>query len=325
MINAVFTCLSPAGVRARLSTLIFHRVRHCADPLMPEEFDASRFAQVCSWLKGSFNVLPAEVAVERLREGSLPDRAAVITFDDGYEDNLMVAAPILERYDLPATFFIVTSQLESRIMWNDVVAQAFRHAPAGEYRLGHIDGVAFGAVAWQGDTDRRQSFDRVIALLKGLEPTRRDRLAREVGSRLGLQAVVPEMMSASQVQQLSHMKGMTIGSHTVHHPILSNLAERDIEREIGDSRDTLRALTGQPIKLFAYPNGRPALDYTRTAVNVVRRLGFRAAFSTAWGASGRQCDLFQLPRFTPWDVKRFWFLMRMAANLRRVPKTLEIS
>jgi hypothetical protein len=67
--------------------------------------------------------------------------------------------------------------------------------------------------------------------------------------------------------------------------------------------------------LFAYPNGKPGDDYSPATVEIVRSLGFDAAVSTQWGASGTGDDLLQIKRFTPWDKTRLRFGMRLLGNL----------
>ena len=67
--------------------------------------------------------------------------------------------------------------------------------------------------------------------------------------------------------------------------------------------------------LFAYPNGKPGEDYLPRDVALVRELGFDAAVSTAWGASGHGSDPFQLQRFTPWDRTKARFGLRLLRNL----------
>ena len=121
-------------------------------------------------------------------------------------------------------------------------------------------------------------------------------------------------MSAPQIQAL-HRAGMQIGAHTVSHPILARLPRAAAEREIADSKQALEALLGEPVPLFAYPNGRPADDYTDDSVDIVRRLGFRAAVTTARGAAHACTDLLQIPRFCPWDQRPLAFATRMASNL----------
>jgi len=105
-----FRHLSPAGPKARLSILAFHRVLRESDPLFPEVPDTRRFARVLTWLKGWCNVLPLDKAVERLSRGQLPERAAAITFDDGYADNYTEALPVLREHGMSATFFVATAK-----------------------------------------------------------------------------------------------------------------------------------------------------------------------------------------------------------------------
>lgn len=112
--------------------------------------------------------------------------------------------------------------------------------------------------------------------------------------------------------------GMSIGAHTVSHPILARLTDDAARQEIGDSRRFLEELLGERIGLFAYPNGKPGEDYSPQTVAIVRGLGFDAAVSTEWGCSRLGDDAFQIRRFTPWDRPRLRFGVRMLRNLRVV-------
>jgi peptidoglycan/xylan/chitin deacetylase (PgdA/CDA1 family) len=109
---------------------------------------------------------------------------------------------------------------------------------------------------------------------------------------------------------------MEIGAHTVHHPILTALNAADAEREIADGRQRLQQIIDAPVDVMAYPNGKPGRDYDASHVAMVRRLGFRAAVSTAPGAARAGDDLFQLPRFTPWDRSLLRWSARLVANRR---------
>ena len=92
----------------RLPIVIFHRVHARPDPLFPDEMDAARFDRLMAWVAGSFRVRTLRESVEHQRQGRLPPRSLVITFDDGYADNAEVALPILRRHGLAADFFIST-------------------------------------------------------------------------------------------------------------------------------------------------------------------------------------------------------------------------
>jgi peptidoglycan/xylan/chitin deacetylase (PgdA/CDA1 family) len=124
------------------------------------------------------------------------------------------------------------------------------------------------------------------------------------------------MMSSGQVRTLCNA-GMTIGAHTVSHPILCSISDEAARHEMLVSKSRLEEITGKPVGLFAYPNGKPHKDYSRNHVSIAREVGFSAAFSTSAGVATHHSDLFQLPRFTPWDRSAWRYALRMAANLRQ--------
>ena len=308
--------MSPAGPSARLSILIFHRVLRDADPLFADEMHASRFDALCGWLAAWFNLLPLDEAVQKLSAGALPARALALTFDDGYADNAEVAAPILQRHQLPCTFFIATGFLDGGRMWNDIVIQAVRHAQGPVLDAGSAHGVDLGRHALGSWPQRRAAVDALIARVKYLDPAHRLDVVHALAERSGMPLPPSEMMGSAQVAQLAR-DGFGIGGHTVNHPILARLDDAAALREMDEGRQRLQAITGTAVPLFAYPNGKPGTDYSGTTMQLARRCGFDAAVSTAWGSATRATDRFQLPRFTPWDQRRWPFALRMAANLRR--------
>ena len=109
---------------------------------------------------------------------------------------------------------------------------------------------------------------------------------------------------------------MTIGAHTVSHPILSRVSEDKARAEMAESKERLEAIIGRKVALFAYPNGKPGTDYTGVHVRLAREAGFEAACSTGWGAATTGCDIYQIPRFTPWDRAGWRYALRLARNLR---------
>jgi peptidoglycan/xylan/chitin deacetylase (PgdA/CDA1 family) len=313
MMRWLFGTLAPAGRRSRLSVLIFHRVHAEADPLFPGEAHARSFDRQLGWLRRWFNVLPLAEAVAGLRDGTLPARPAAITFDDGYADNRTVALPILQRHGLTATFFIASGFLDGGRMWNDTLIEALRRCPGPR-----LDLTALGFDSYEvGSVEQRRAAIRaLIPRLKYLEPAERLRQVEAIAERAGAALPGDLMMSSAQVREMARA-GMTIGGHTVNHPILARLKDDEALHEMREGKRQLEAIVGAPVRLFAYPNGKPHEDYTGTHVRMAREAGFDAALSTAWGAASAGCDLYQIPRFTPWDRSAWRYGLRLADNLRR--------
>jgi peptidoglycan/xylan/chitin deacetylase (PgdA/CDA1 family) len=314
----LFSLLSPAGARARLTVLIFHRVLREPDPLFPDEVDAARFDELLGWVKAWFNVLPLDAAIRQLHEGGLPARAAALSFDDGYADNHDVALPLLRKHELPCSFFIATGFLDGGRMWNDTLIEAIRlsRLPTLDLR-GLVDGRGedLGQHVLGDDAGRRAALGCLIERVKYLPPEPRQACVDAIALRAEVKPPDDLMMSADQVRGLRRA-GMQIGAHTVSHPILAKLDARKAADEIDRSRDALQTLLGEKVGLFAYPNGKPGTDYLpEVHPALVRELGFDAAVSTRWAAARRGDDVFQIPRFTPWDRDRLKFGLRLARNL----------
>lgn len=302
---------SGAGASARLSILIFHRVFAQPDPLFPEEPSAPAFEALLTHVKSRFNVLPLSAAVQRLAEGTLPPRALAITFDDGYADNLTVAAPILGRLGLPATVFVTTGYL-GEAMWNDRIIEAFRNTSQASVDLRPI---GLDVYASETIAQRREAIDAVLKRIKYLPLSQRAELAAATLDAAGVKSRAVPMLDHDGVRALP-AAGLDVGAHTVRHPILAELSADDAWSEITQCKRELDALLGRPVTLFAYPNGKPGTDYRGEHVRMVKEAGYTAAVSTAWGAATRESDLLQLPRFTPWSRNPLKFDLMMLRNLR---------
>lgn len=311
LLKYALSILSPAGAHARLSILIFHRVLSKRDPLFPDEVDVQRFDQLMGWVAAWFNVLPLEDAIERMKNGTLPARAAAITFDDGYADNWTNAVPILKKHGLHATFFIATGFLDGGRMWNDTLIESIRNARVAQIDL---EGLAHGPIPLGSVEQKRAALHVLIPAIKHLPASERATAVARVADCCD--ATLPDdLMLTSEQLRLLWSSGMGVGAHTVSHPILARLDVQEAYREIAESREILSSLLGDRIGLFAYPNGKLGQDYLPEHVEMVRELGFDAAMSTNWGASNRASDVFQLQRFTPWGSGRNGFGLRFVRNL----------
>lgn len=309
----VAAALSPAGARARLSILIYHRVRPAHDALRPAEVDAARFSAHMRALARTFRVLPLEEAAVRLQNATLPSRAACISFDDGYLDNVEVALPILRALSLPATFFIASGFLNGTLMWNDVIIESVRQAVGPMLDLTTLGLGIYGIATTAA---RCETLRALVDHAKYLSDPQRQVFTQRVRELCGAEQLPTLMMSAHDVRRL-YDAGMGIGAHTRSHPILTRLSAQAARDEINQGRADLEAIIGTVVNLFAYPNGKPGIDYSAEHVHMIEQTGFLAAVSTSWGSATCRSDRFQLPRFTPWDMQPWRFSLRLLHNLQR--------
>lgn len=312
-VSRLLLSLTPLGRGQRLTILIYHRVLKERDWMRAGEPTEAEFAWQMQLLQRHFTVLPLREAVQLLKQNRLPSRAACVTFDDGYADNATVALPILQRYEIPATVFVAAGYLNGGRMWNDTVIECLRRYSAAELDLSRLEMPVYPT-----DTRalRRKAAYDIIRQCKYLKNGRREEIADGIARQ---SSSLPDdlMMTTEQLLTL-HQQGVEIGGHTFSHPILSRLSPEAAREEILRGKTELEGIIGQPLHLFAYPNGRPDVDYNQEHVALVKQAGFEAAVSTSWGVSNPRSDLFQLPRFTPWDKSSSRFILRMALNSRHV-------
>lgn len=306
--------LSPAGARARLSILIYHRVLAETDPLFPSEVTAARFDAEMGLLKQVFNVLPLSEAIARLKAGSLPARAACVTFDDGYADNATLALPILQKHGLPACFFIASGYLNGGRMFNDTVIEAIRRAKSDRVDLSDL---GLGELDVSTPEAKARAIGQILPKIKYLPVGQREERAAEVAASITDEGLPDDLMMTTAELQSLYAAGMDIGAHTYLHPILAKLDEAAARREISAGVEYLEQVLNTRIRVFAYPNGKPGVDYLPEQAELIKAMGFEGAVSTQWGAARLASDPFQLPRFTPWSRNPARFHPQLLQNLAR--------
>lgn len=305
--------LAPAGAKARLSILIYHRVLPQTDPLFPHEATVETFDAQMALLKSVFNVLPLPEAVARLKAGTLPARPACITFDDGYADNVTNALPILQKHGLHATFFIATAYLNGGRMFNDTVIESLRRCQLDELDLSEL---GLGVHALGSNAAKAMAIGKILPTVKYLPLGKREETVQEIARLAGAADLPDDLMMTTEQLKALHASGMEIGGHTHRHPILAKLDHDAARAEIESGKLWLEETLRSPVRLFAYPNGKPHADYLPQQAEIVSGMGFEAAVSTASGVSSMETDVHQLRRFTPWDIAPNKFIVRLLNNLR---------
>jgi peptidoglycan/xylan/chitin deacetylase (PgdA/CDA1 family) len=289
--------------RNKLSILIYHQVLAEPDPMRPSEPTADVFDWHMRLLRDYFTPLSLSDALYHLKNNSLP-------FDDGYLNNLTVAQPILAKYNIPATVYIATSFSQGTNMWNDRLIHLFS---ADEVKLLHLD----DEIVQLGDVpDRRNKAQHWLKKLKYLPVAQRLEKIEQFYQQNNATEQPALMMTPAQLKQLANC-GITIGAHTVNHPILKVLSAAQQLEEIRQSKQQLESWLGSKVQHFAYPNGFADRDFDDSTMALVKQVGFESAVVTNGGVSTTQTSQLKLRRFTPWDSSALKFHARLIHNMRR--------
>ncbi len=265
---------------ARLCVLCYHHV--LGTWAFPSEPDHAKrgFEEQMRTLARYANVVGLGNLLERLRDGrTLPPRAVAITFDDGYYDNLSVAAPVLRTLGMPATFFLSPGFLaRSVIPWWEQLAAAVLLSRA---RTVDYEG---STIVLTDRIERYRSYRRVSRSLKRVDRVTRDKRIGELLDVL-MPGAAPDPSSLfldwDGARQLV-ADGFEIGAHSIAHPILSREAPEEQLRELAESRTSLTDALGVDVELFAYPNGTRA-DYNAATLSAAEKAGYRGAATCRFG------------------------------------------
>jgi peptidoglycan/xylan/chitin deacetylase (PgdA/CDA1 family) len=304
--------LLPQARLNRLVVLIYHRVLPQRDSMFPREIIESEFDAQMGAIARYCSPVALSKAVQLLKAGALPPRAVAVTFDDGYADNASVALPLLRKHGVPATFFIATAFLNGGRMWNDTVSEAIRRWPRQDMDAAHL---GLGMLPLGSPVAKGAAASAVLRAIKHRSPDERLGLAADLAK--GAIGPLPDdlMMTTAHVREL-HAAGMEIGAHTRTHPILRLLNDADSVAEIAGNIAELEEIIQQPVRAFAYPNGRPLEDYEPRHRQLVESLRLDYAVSTRRGVAHGGSDPYELPRFTPWDRDISKWLARLVLEYR---------
>lgn len=235
-----------------------------------------------------------------------------VTFDDGYEDVLRVALPVLEREQVPATVFFVAGNPGEPFWWDRLAALLARADPGAPFRVP----VGASEFVWPGVGGFEQLRVRLNRALRILDAEARaialDRLADVWGARSG-DAELPRSLTPAEARRLVDSDLVDAGAHTISHPPLAEVTPARARDEIVGARDTLLAVLETDVDVFSYPHG----SFNGLAVDLVREAGYRLACMSAGDSVRKGTERFALPRVWARDEDGRAFARRMRRYLGR--------
>lgn len=309
--------------------LMYHRIGDTAaepsgDP-WGSAVSPARFAQHLDILRRRRVVLSLRQLASRLAAGTLPRDGVVVTFDDGYADNLHAAKPLLEAHDIPATVFAVASAIgrPCGFWWDELAGILLRPGTLpGTLRLETGDTTHnwdLGAAAhlttqeaeacrgWRGwqppPTQRHVLFLCLWRRLRDQSDTQRLESLDTLRRWAGAPPVSPRPLTGDELVRLAEGGLVEIGAHTATHAPLPRLGAALRDREVAGSKAFLEARIGREVRTFSYPHG----EHDAASVACVREAGFDCACITGEAHVRRHTDPLRLPRIQAddWDGEEF--------------------
>jgi peptidoglycan/xylan/chitin deacetylase (PgdA/CDA1 family) len=313
----VYPALAMAGVfrhttAAGLAVVTYHGVLPPGYVPVDAGFDGNLVSaemlrrQLCL-LKKNYNVIsPADVLEWREGRRELPPRAVLLTCDDGLLNCLTDMLPILREQQVSCLFFVTgASAGESRSMlWYEELFLLFLRAPDGHFEIA-AEGIVIQGALSSRET-RRALWWNSVKQLSQIGERRRLAVLGALRTRCGSKAdrgfdesdaVSCRRFGLLKLAELRELvaAGMTIGAHTLSHPMLSQLPPDAAYAEISESRLRLESALQQRVWAFAYPFG-DAQSVTPEVLAMAEKAGYAAAFLNFGGGLGSDLPPYALPR-----------------------------
>jgi len=210
----------------------------------------------------------------------LPPRAVAVTFDDGYLDNLEVAAPVLSRFGISAAFYLTVGMIgQPEAPWFSRVRHAFMTTSCTKWNssLARISRDISSPPA--RDAALLAAYDICAPLVDQAQ----EEAVRNIENELQVRRVVPEhrlMMTWDEAKALRRA-GHIVGSHTLTHPNVAHVADSGAQQaELVESKSRMEKNLGEPVVHFSYPH--PALNpqWNEQTLKITREAGYSTALTT---------------------------------------------
>ncbi len=278
---------------SKFGILCYHRVGTEGVPLFSRLEPAVFEAQMC-YLRKHYRIIPIAQLCQELREGRQVVPTLAITFDDGYRDLFTYAYPVLRKYAIPATIYLIGRSMETgEAPWYDRVFVAFACArrPTLEVQMQELRQFDLST-----PTLRNNAAWETVCFLRSIPNAQRQKWCAEFEQRIEPRSdwLENRFLNWDQVRTMQR-GGVFFGAHTMTHPSVSGLDSADFHEEFVHSKQLLEDGLDGLVEDFAYPFGRLS-DVSCAAEDFVVRTGYRSAVTTMEGFNSSSANLHMLNR-----------------------------
>ncbi|MFC1877175.1 polysaccharide deacetylase family protein [Thermodesulfobacteriota bacterium] len=260
--------------------------------------EKDQFCKQIDYLKKTFNVLHLSKAVELIKKGQLEDSIAVITFDDGFQNNFDIAFPILKDAGIPATIFLTTKYIDTAdTLWFCKFNNAFNRTLK---KVLHWNGKQFDIDSTEKKTKAAIKLQIKLKSLPTLQ------MRHEVKTIIGqlynnhdyqVELDSPyRMLSINAIRKMKEPGLIEFGAHSHTHEILSKLSFKEKKEEIKKSISEFEKIVKTPCRLFSYPNGG-VNDFDDETICILESFGIETAVSMIPGPNIYTTPLMSLRRY----------------------------
>ncbi len=295
--------------------LLYHRILPEDDPFAIGVVTVENFREQIKNLNSYFRIVTLDDLISELEIGKLQPNTICITFDDGYYDNYQYAFPILKEFRIPATIFLTTDLIGSqKMLWHDKVLQIIKNTEIDNFRLKINGRNTFNLT---NINKKKEVANELLEWMKKLLPEEREQRIQELKKTCQIEDNETKrlMLNWNEVKEM-HNAGISFGAHTKNHPILSLLSWDQMKEEIESSKYAIEKILGDKVQTFAYPNGKQN-DFDERCKKIVKRAGYKCAVTSYGSVNNTEDDLYELSRFSPWDVNPECFLGRILLERMR--------
>src|SRR5688572_24374787 len=243
------------AVRDKVLVLTYHRFSREPHPF---KTSAGEFAAHLKYLSNHNRVLGLSEGIEFLQNGkTLPHNATVITIDDGYADAYEIAFPLLKKYQMPATIYVVTDFLDGKCwLWTDLTRYILLRAEKENIAICFEDDKIESVLS--DEMQRLKLAGRINSRLKKMPDDLKNKKLIEIALSLGVE--IPEKppldfapLSWKNVREME-AEDVRCESHTVSHPILTQVGADVLDFELKNSKHRLEEVLERKVEHFCYPN-----------------------------------------------------------------------
>lgn len=304
----------------KVNILLFHRV-HPERDFLWDPMDPKLFENILKYVKKKYTIIPLrEFFFMPKREYRKPP--LIITFDDGYKDFIEYSLPLLQKYSMSSSMFIVTDSIGNSLPpWTYVIDYLFYNT--AKLEIEDIDFKIYSEYevnCWKNKDEQIKYCKKFKQYLKKIPHRERNKIINSLINNFN-DVEVPKnlMLSWAEINQLKN-EGVEIGSHTVTHPPLATIEdEKELEFELYNSAKCIEKKTGEfPISI-SYPVG----SYNARVKLISQKVGYKLGLAVNQDIYDEsKHDNFEIPRLELYNEFFSKTKLRISGTLTKIKKLI---